>query len=1438
MIELKNITKKYNERTILDHISLTIHPGQITFIVGTSGAGKTTLLNLIGGLHNPTSGDILFNGTSIQKDLNTYRAKNIGFVFQDFNLFSQYSSLGGRLKYVYNGRVYTFDGSVFTYNALGVSALDAAYLALREFLRGVGLNDRDSVFEGFDREEFSSLLTDYYDAELRVNDNINKAIQRQIDDAKAEILADIASFEGAINQTIEEMQDVLDNTIETWFYSGVPSLSTLPASGWTSAEYEDHLGDLYYDDDTGNGYRFQYDDANQVYFWNLLQDTTATAALALARQAKDTADGKRRVFLSQPTDAQAYDEGDLWLHATIGVYSDETLVCLTAKAAGVAFNAGDWTAATKYTDDTVANAAQSAATAAQTTADNAATAASRAQTAADNAATAASTVSTRLDNWASDGYVSPTEKAALKQQKNEVDADYAEIIADATRYAVATTTFVSAYNAAVTAFNKYTAATPELIPVTADYADIAAYYTARTTILEAIATAAKKVATDAQAAADAAQTTATNAGSAAAAAQTTANNAASAAATAQSTANAAKSIAEAARDKLATWGSDGYISPTEKTALAQQYKDVQTERDQIVAQATSYSVSTASYLSAYTNAIAAFQKYTAASPESIAVDTDYADIAAYYDARTLILNAISVAAKTVADNAQTAADNAASLAREAKTAAEEVAEQLEKIDLDAVLDQSEKEAIRTTWTSINGIVSTGAMGTTGTYYAAKQMIESAAHTGFQVKYSFNNKIYTYRGAYDEDTQTYERLIYTRNNIGEGALDAAYYALREYLASVQLNIDGAFVGFDRSVYADRLRDYNVALNNVMKVLTELAQQTAEKAQDTADRALVDATASVEQLTAWGADGAISPMEKRSLYQLKADIEKEYLSLVAEAEDYGVSHSAYDTAYTNAILALTKYTANLTTDSARDEDYNYIALYFTARDTLVQAVDTAIKNLIDAKAASSDYEYLRTALAKEDATVMTNGLVLSAFIGVKKNNSVKAAINASGDVAGFSDSTHGVLMIAAGISTLSTAKDTAAFRVFQDGYMVATSGLIGGFNIGASAIYNGMTSYADITHDGVYVGTDGIALGKGAITMHPSGAFRATNAIIEGKITATELNLTGATITGLDYSDVNNTPDLTVYVAKDGTIGSTPTEGSTGFVVSSAGLLKASNAIIYGTLYSSAGTIGGWTLASNRLYSGSAATYVGLSSSASDTYAIWAGATTPASAPFSITRAGVMKATSGTIGGFDISANSIGTDSDMLSNNQLSYLSNGYFNVTSCDIWNTLINTRNVSLDARRTGHTGTLISASSTYTTDTLLKLNAASETSVAINCVRGVIKGFRPEIAIKNSGVTLYNDSSQVILCNNTATTTFTLPSTPYNGQMFAIVHLSTTQVNVAVTATHPIRRFVSGSSTIGTSFFSTTQEVLLLQYSSQSSDTYNNTTRSGIWYLTYLKTT
>lgn len=74
----------------LNDVSLTVNEGEFVAVVGTSGSGKSTLLNMIGGLDRPTSGKVLIRGKNLLKmkdeELTVFRRRNIGFVFQNYNL--------------------------------------------------------------------------------------------------------------------------------------------------------------------------------------------------------------------------------------------------------------------------------------------------------------------------------------------------------------------------------------------------------------------------------------------------------------------------------------------------------------------------------------------------------------------------------------------------------------------------------------------------------------------------------------------------------------------------------------------------------------------------------------------------------------------------------------------------------------------------------------------------------------------------------------------------------------------------------------------------------------------------------------------------------------------------------------------------------------------------------------------------------------------------------------------------------------------------------------------------------------------------------------------------------------------------------------------------------------------------------------------------------
>lgn len=93
MLELKQITKRSNNKQILKDVSLTARTGETLTIVGPSGAGKTTLLRVLTGLTSLDAGQVLLDGVDVTGELSTQVGGKIGVVFQDFNLFPQYTAL-------------------------------------------------------------------------------------------------------------------------------------------------------------------------------------------------------------------------------------------------------------------------------------------------------------------------------------------------------------------------------------------------------------------------------------------------------------------------------------------------------------------------------------------------------------------------------------------------------------------------------------------------------------------------------------------------------------------------------------------------------------------------------------------------------------------------------------------------------------------------------------------------------------------------------------------------------------------------------------------------------------------------------------------------------------------------------------------------------------------------------------------------------------------------------------------------------------------------------------------------------------------------------------------------------------------------------------------------------------------------------------------------
>ena len=109
----------------------------------------------------------------------------------------------------------------------------------------------------------------------------------------------------ATKATVEALENIANNAVQTWMGSGVPTLSNKPASDWNTAELKSqHSGDIYYDTDTGYSYRFGSSDGKN-YSWSLIKDTDISKAVADAAKAQQTAEGVSDEVTQLKTDIPA-----------------------------------------------------------------------------------------------------------------------------------------------------------------------------------------------------------------------------------------------------------------------------------------------------------------------------------------------------------------------------------------------------------------------------------------------------------------------------------------------------------------------------------------------------------------------------------------------------------------------------------------------------------------------------------------------------------------------------------------------------------------------------------------------------------------------------------------------------------------------------------------------------------------------------------------------------------------------------------------------------------------------------------------------------------------------------------------------------------------------------------------------------------------------------
>ncbi|MCK8619858.1 ATP-binding cassette domain-containing protein [Apilactobacillus kunkeei] len=204
-LELKNIQKSYylgkDEFKVLKGINLSFEKGEMVSILGESGGGKSTLMNIIGGLDSKYEGDVLLNGSSLKHDtdkqLDEYRRKTIGFIFQSFNLISHLTIL---------------DNVLVPLEMTTLSKKEQVARA-KELLSKVGLSDHINKYpnqlSGGQKQRVSIARALAGDPEMLIADEPTGALDPENTTEILQILDNIAK-EGKLVLTVTHSQKVAD----------------------------------------------------------------------------------------------------------------------------------------------------------------------------------------------------------------------------------------------------------------------------------------------------------------------------------------------------------------------------------------------------------------------------------------------------------------------------------------------------------------------------------------------------------------------------------------------------------------------------------------------------------------------------------------------------------------------------------------------------------------------------------------------------------------------------------------------------------------------------------------------------------------------------------------------------------------------------------------------------------------------------------------------------------------------------------------------------------------------------------------------------------------------------------------------------------------------------------------------------------------------------
>lgn len=846
--------------------------------------------------------------------------------------------------------------------------------------------------------------------------------------------------------------------------------------------------------------------------------------------------------------------------------------------------------------------------------------------------------------------------------------------------------------------------------------------------------------------------------------------------------------ANAVRTKMESWVADGVISPLELIEIEGEKTFVESDFTELIESCTQLTISYTTLQTKYNTYIDDLDAIINATPDTNGnrsiPDNFAAHQSDYYGERTGILEAIAAALKSDIDNAQGDADAAN-----------------DKID---------------SWAA-DGVIS------------PLEMLQVKDEKNFVVSdYDFCIKNATLYGI-DYSTFTDAESAYLAD------LNAIISATSDEQGNVP--IPTGFRTHADTYYTERtalLAAVSVAIDDKYDTIDadiNDAQGNAKSAKEVADKAS-------GRMDTWLADGVFSKAELREVRQERNFIISDNAEIVYDAtkykltsaSEYAVYVAAYDAYYADINSALSgtgAYAPDGDGNVAVPSDFTtHSSTYYTARTNMLKAIYDAIKAILDSKTNASDIKYLTDAFTGTTAYA-SGGLFLAQLVGVRRSDAtenVLAGMNGSTSQSLGYDSAHGILTFFAGVPSYSGDAFTKNLLTSELSYWNSFTENLKIDSSKKTTLQSRRRAknaqHADLTEAATELGV--------AIPSAYTAAYNAYMSLMASVLSATLDSDGYATITDYEtaptqinensvssnsISDIVTTyctqrdslidsimsfstrmPNATFRVYEDGYV-------YANHLIADGATLTTAN--ISGKITSSEGTIGGFTIDSNRIY------YTPPEGKEANGFV-------------SLYNDGItFSNTSPNAFGSKI-VFSVGTDVVSLGRSAALYLSN--------------YETSGSSLDSP----SGMMVSVTASNALDTYAMIVGASggaNKNYAIYCDEGVYAGFRPATKVRSTAYTL-TDMDNVVVCSNSSEITFTLPSSPKDGQFYMIPHTCSTKLNVASTSSHPICRFTQSSVSWGETYSSTSPETLMLWYSGSAQTTYNSGTKTGLWFLTYLKTT